>query len=454
MNIPELIQQQHTFFLSNATKGIDFRIEQLKLLHTIIKENEDLLKEAIFADFKKSDFDTYTNELGLLYADISEAIQSLRKWTKKKKVRTNLLNLPARSYIQPEPLGVALIIGAWNYPYQLSLAPAIAAMAAGCTIILKPSELPLNTSHAMASIIGKAFDKQFFAVVEGGVDETTELLKHRFDKIFFTGSTSVAKIVYQAAAKYLTPVTLELGGKSPAIVTESCNLAMSVKRLVWGKFLNAGQTCIAPDYVLVHQSIEKQFIAAVKQEIDKAQFSLENGNYVQIINKENTQRLIDLIATSKLCHGGGYDLDNRYIEPTVLCGVTAEDACMTEEIFGPILPICTYDQLDSAVAFIKEYPKPLSCYVFTEQKRVKEQLLREVSFGGGAINDTIMHITNSRLPFGGVGDSGMGNYHGEAGFKAFSHYKSILDKSTWFEASIKYYPRKNWKMKLIRWIFG
>ncbi|NKI26328.1 aldehyde dehydrogenase [Arenibacter sp. 6A1] len=450
----ELVDLQKTFFNTNASKDIRFRIAQLKKLQSLLKANEEVLHRAIYADFKKSAFENYTAELSLLYHDIQQAIKKVKKWSAVKRVKTNLANFPAKSYIIPEPLGVTLIIGAWNYPYQLSLAPAIAAIAAGNTVILKPSELPIHTSNAMAKLINENFDPSFFKVVEGGVPETSALLKQAFDKIFFTGSVQVGKIVYQAAAKNLIPVTLELGGKSPAIITENCDLKVSVKRLIWAKFLNAGQTCIAPDYVVVHASKKAEFLALAKKEIEASNFLIEADNYVQIINQKNLERLLALIDTDKLFYGGKHDIENRLLSPTIMTDVTFEDKVMQDEIFGPILPVLEYDNLEDILQQIKLRPKPLSCYVFTNDNKTKQKVLNEISFGGGAINDALMHITNSNMGFGGVGESGIGSYHGEYGFKAFSHYKGVLDKPTWLEPSIKYYPHTNFKLKLIKLLFG
>lgn len=415
-------------------------------------QHEQKLHDAIYADFKKSPFENYASELSLVYHDIDDAIKNLRRWARKRSVNTNLVNFPAKSYIIPEPLGTCLVIGAWNYPYQLSLAPAVAALAAGNTVILKPSELPKNTSSTMASLINENFDPGLIKVVEGGIPETTELLNQKFDKIFFTGSVPVGKIVYQAAAKNLTPVTLELGGKSPAIVDKNCNLKTTVKRLVWAKFLNAGQTCIAPDYVLVHQDIQEKFIAAVKAAIEKQQYSVDNHNYVQIINEKNFKRLVSMIDESKVAHGGTYNLAERHIEPTVMQNISVNDTVMEDEIFGPILPILSYANEDEAIAIIKSYAKPLACYVFTNNDTLQKKVLDKVSFGGGGINDAVMHITNSELPFGGVGNSGIGSYHGETGFRTFSHFKSVLDKPGWLEPNLKYYPLTNAKLKLIKFI--
>ena len=447
----EIITAQRNFFNTHATKNLHFRRKQLKILQQALQKNESLLHEAIYNDFKKSEFDNYTTELSLLYKDIKEARSNIFKWARTKPVSTGILNFPASSYIIPEPLGVCLVIGAWNYPYQLSFAPVIAAIAAGNTIILKPSELPSNTAAAMAKIVKENFDPAYFTVVEGGVEETQELLKQKFDKIFFTGSTKVGKIVYTAAAENLTPVTLELGGKSPAIVTENCNLKVSVRRLVWGKFLNAGQTCIAPDYVLVHKSIEQKFLERAKEEIISQHFAFENDNYLQIINNDNFERLTKMLNPEKIYYGGQTHKETRYIQPTIMQNVTMDDAVMQEEIFGPILPVLTYETIEEAIAKVNSLPKPLSCYLFTKSSSIKKKVLKEISFGGGAINETVMHISNSNLPFGGVGQSGIGNYHGEAGFKAFTHYKSVMDKPTWLDPSIRYYPHTPFRLKLMRW---
>lgn len=445
-----LVIQQRQYFNTHETKEIRFRLAQLNKLEAVLKSNEKLLFEAIYKDFKKSEFDTYVSELALLYHDIKDARKNLRKWAKVKRVRTNMLNFPAKSYIIPEPLGVCLVIGAWNYPYQLTLAPVIAAMAAGNTVIIKPSELSSSTSAVMVKLINENFDSKYLKVVEGGIPETTELLEQKFDKIFFTGSPQVGKIVYQAAAKNLTPVTLELGGKSPAFVTEDCNLKMTVKRLVWAKFLNAGQTCIAPDYVLVHKNMEQEFLEQLKLEIEKEQFSIENKNYTQIINDRNLNRLSQLIDPEKICCGGEINALDRIIQPTVLEKVSFNDKIMEEEIFGPLLPVISYTDLEVAIRQVNSFPKPLACYIFTNNKVQKKKILKEISFGGGAVNDSVMHIANSNLPFGGVGNSGIGNYHGEAGFKSFSHYKSILEKSNMMELSLKYYPHTKGKLAWIK----
>lgn len=449
-----VFQNQKNFFNSNKTKSIDFRKQQLKKLKKLLKENEDVLFEAIYRDFKKAKFETYTTELSLLYSEIETALSQLNSWSKKKRVRTNFANFPAKSYIIPEPLGVVLVIGAWNYPYQLAIAPAIAALTAGNTVILKPSEIAFHSSAIMAKIINESFDAAVFYVQEGGVPETTTLLELPFDKIFFTGSTAVGKIVYQAAAKNLTPVTLELGGKSPTFVCKDADLEMTAKRMVWAKFLNAGQTCIAPDYVLVEETIKTSFLKAIVRELKKTNYCIVNENYVQIINDRNFERLKKLIDPNKIYYGGKTDKTERLIYPTILDNCTFDDLVMQEEIFGPILPIISFTNLDEALAKVKEREKPLSCYVFTSSYAIQHKIENELSFGGGAINDAIMHISNNKMPFGGVGASGMGNYHGKFGFDTFSHFKSILNKPTWLEFNFKYSPYTEWKQKIIKMLLG
>ena len=352
MNMEKLLLQQREFFNTDQTKNVDFRLSQLKKFKDILKENEELLYEAIYKDFKKSEFETYTTELSLLYHEINSFIKNIKKWSSRQKVATGMANFPAKSYIIPEPLGVTLVIGAWNYPYQLSLLPAITSIAAGNTVILKPSELPANTSKVMAKLINENFPENYFHVVEGGVHETKLLLEHRFDKIFFTGSIPVGKIIYQAAAKHLTPVTLELGGKSPTFVLADADLKMTAKRIVWSKFLNAGQTCISPDYVLVDKSIEKALLDALKVEIEacfdnKSRF---DENYLQIINTKNFDRLSKLVKSGQVYFGGILNRDERFISPTILHHVTFTDEVMKEEIFGPILPVISFANLEKSIA--------------------------------------------------------------------------------------------------------
>lgn len=456
MEIKALIQKQRDFFQSNATKDIAFRIEQLKKFRTVLQEHEALFYQAIASDFGKSQFDTYTSELSLIYHEIGYTIKHIKKWSKRKRVASGLVNFPAKSYIIPEPLGLTLVIGAWNYPYQLSLIPAISAIAAGNTVIIKPSELPAKTAAAMAQMINQNFPADYLHVVEGDVETTTELLKQKFDKIFFTGSTAVGKIVYQAAAQHLTPVTLELGGKSPTFILADCDIKMTAKRVAWSKFLNAGQTCVAPDYLLVEESIKDTFLVTLKAEIAASypQEGTLTDNYVSIINQHHFERLQKLLVPDKTYFGGRTNPEQRIIYPTLLKDISFEDAIMEEEIFGPILPVLSFNNLDEVIRKVKEKPKPLSCYIYSKNRNIIEKILKEVSFGGGGVNESVMHLSNNQLPFGGVGSSGMGSYHGKFGFETFSHYKSILDKPLWFEANIKYAPYSTLKLKLIKWLMG
>jgi aldehyde dehydrogenase (NAD+) len=450
----QLVKLQRQYFNSNATKSIAFRIAQLKKLKGLIDSNESLLMKAIHKDYGKQEFETFISELNIVHDEIEAAIKNLNKWSQLKPMATNILNSPGKSYIIPEPLGVSLVIGPWNYPYQLTLGPVVAAIAAGCTIILKPSELTVHSSGLLAKLVTENFDQKYFAVVEGGIPETTALLEQKFDMIFFTGSVPVGKIVYQAAAKQLTPVVLELGGKSPAIFMPDSKLDVVIKRLVFAKFFNSGQTCIAPDYVLVHKSIEQEFLLKIAGEIKEADYKIENGNYVNIISTKNTSRIAGLIDPKKIYLGGAYDIEKRFIEPTIMNNVSWDDKVMQEEIFGPVLPILIFEELDDIITKIKERSKPLSLYLFTQDESVKKKVLSEISFGGGCVNEAVMHVTNVNLPFGGVGNSGIGNYHGEAGFKVFSHYKSILDKDVKPDLNLKYSPHTDKKLKTLKSLLG
>jgi len=454
MDIPKIVNQQKRFFNSNSTKEVTFRIDTLKKLKLILKENEEKLYTAIYTDFKKSKFETYLTELSLIYNEMNDAIRNLKKWSKKKRVNTNLANFPAKSYIIPEPLGTVLVISAWNYPYQIALIPAISAIAAGNTVVIKPSEIPNNTSKILAELINTNFDESHLSVIEGGVETTTELLQQKWDKIFFTGSTPVGKIIYKAAAENLTPVTLELGGKSPTFVLADCNIKITAKRIVWAKFLNAGQTCIAPDYLLVEEKIKDQLLLALKKEIENA-YPNNNEvqeNYVQIVNEKNFNRLEQLIPTDKIYYGGETNVKNRFIQPTLLHNINFEDSIMQEEIFGPILPVISFENLEDVIEKIKEREKPLSLYIYSKDKKIIKKIIREISFGGGAINESLVHLSNPNLPFGGVGASGIGSYHSKAGFDTFTHYKSILHKSFLFEPSVKYLPFTKLKKKILKFL--
>ncbi|ASK29520.1 aldehyde dehydrogenase [Chryseobacterium sp. T16E-39] len=453
MDIQEIVSNQKAFFKTQKTKNIKFRKMYLEKLKELITKNEELLYKAIEQDFGKSRFDTFTTEISFVLKDIEYYIKNLKSLSKPKKVSTNLANQIGRSLIYPEPLGCVLVIGAWNYPYQLSLSPLIAALAAGNCSILKPSEIAENTMRAMSQIINENFPPEYIYVYEGGIEETTDLLKLKFDKIFFTGSTKVGKIIYKAAAENLTPVTLELGGKSPVIVTKEANLEVSAKRIIWGKFLNAGQTCVAPDYLLVEESVQEQFLEMLRKYIKEFKYEPDSQQYTRIINKKNFQRLVQLINKDNIYFGGNYNEDKLYIEPTILTNVNWQDDVMQEEIFGPILPVISFSSFNQTMNVISELEKPLAAYLFSNNSEEKEIFKQKISFGGGCINDVIMHLSNDNLPFGGVGNSGMGNYHGRYGFETFSHLKSVLEKVTWGEPDIKYPPysekKLNWIKKLL-----
>ncbi len=450
------IELQRAFFNTNITKNIDFRLENLKKLKSVLKANESLMDKAIYSDFKKSSFENYATELSLIYHEIDNYISNIRRWSKRIRVKTDMANIPSKSYIVPEPLGVALVIGAWNYPYQLSLLPMVAAIAAGNTAIVKPSELSLNSSHAMANIINDNFESKYLKVIEGGVEETTALLKEKFDKIFYTGSTNVGSIVMKAAAEHICPVVLELGGKSPCFVFNDANIKIAAQRIVWAKFINGGQTCVAPDFLLLEKGVKDKLLIEIGKQINKiyGDNPIDSEAFVRIINSRHFNRLCELLDKDKIVYGGNTIADELYIEPTIMANVGFDDAVMQEEIFGPILPLIEFDNPDWAIQKIKERPKPLALYIFGRNRKIINKILNEISFGGGAVNDAVMHLTNSALPFGGVGESGMGSYHGKHGFDTFTHYKSILDKSSLFEPPIKYAPYSKLKLKLLKMLLG
>ena len=456
MPIKTVIEQQRQFAILGKAKEIPFRIQQLQKLKKILKDNEADLCKALYADMKKSTFDVYLSELGMLYHELNYTIKHLEKWSQPKRVKTGLLNFPAKSFIYPEPYGTTFIIGVWNYPYQLTFMPLIAAMAAGNTSIIKPSELTVHASAIITKLINQHFAPEYLFAIEGDASVSQEILSYRFDKIFFTGGETVGKIVAKAAAEYLTPVCLELGGKSPCLVFSDSNLKVAAQRIIWGKFLNAGQTCIAPDYLLVEKVIYEPFLAELKSQLHKMLGSNPHSSedYSRIVNQKHLQRLQKLIDPQKIVVGGDVIESENYFAPTILRDVTFQDEVMKDEIFGPILPVIPFTDLDWAIREIKARPSPLALYIFGKNKAVQSKILKEISFGGGCINDVLMHITNNSLPFGGVGNSGMGNYHGEAGFKAFSHYKSILQKSLRAEPPLKYPPYNKLKLKIARILLG
>ena len=423
-----LFQAQKEFFHSGKTRNIQFRIGTLKKLKDVIQEHEKEILAAVYADLHKEETDAYSTEIYGVYNEIKVAISNVRDWAAREKVTTPIFMLPAKSYIYKEPYGVTLIIAPWNYPFQLLMMPLVGAIAAGNTVILKPSEISSHTAAVLEKIINAAFPREYICVVSGAAPETQALLHLPVDYIFFTGSVPVGKVVMAAAAKNLTPLTLELGGKSPAIVHESAKLEAAASRISWGKFINAGQTCIAPDYVLVHESIKDAFIDELIKVILKfyGKDAATHPRYCRIINDRHFQRLTALIDVNKIVYGGKTDAADRYIEPTLLYPADWNDPVMQDEIFGPILPVIPYSDLDEVINRINDRPKPLALYMFLNDKAVRRKIIRETSFGGGTVNNTIMHIVSHYLPFGGVGPSGLGRYHGKYSFDTFSHTKSIL----------------------------
>ncbi|HHD0079123.1 TPA: aldehyde dehydrogenase [Staphylococcus aureus] len=457
MNIIEQkFYDSKAFFNTQQTKDISFRKEQLKKLSKAIKSYESDILEALYTDLGKNKVEAYATEIGITLKSIKNARKELKNWTKTKNVDTPLYLFPTKSYIKKEPYGTVLIIAPFNYPFQLVFEPLIGAIAAGNTAIIKPSELTPNVARVIKRLINETFDANYIEVIEGGIEETQTLIHLPFDYVFFTGSENVGKIVYQAASENLVPVTLEMGGKSPVIVDETANIKVASERICFGKFTNAGQTCVAPDYILVHESVKDDLITALSKTLREfyGQNIQQSPDYGRIVNLKHYHRLTSLLnsAQMNIVFGGHSDEDERYIEPTLLDHVTNDSAIMQEEIFGPILPILTYQSLDEAIAFIHQRPKPLSLYLFSEDENATQRIINELSFGGGAINDTLMHLANPKLPFGGVGASGMGRYHGKYSFDTFTHEKSYIFKSTRLESGVHLPPYKG-KFKYIKAFF-
>jgi aldehyde dehydrogenase (NAD+) len=431
-------------------KNIQYRKDTLQKLLLSIQVNEEKIIQALYKDFKKPAFEAVLTETNYVISDLKNTIKNIKYWSKPKKVLPSLLNFPSKDYIYSEPYGKVLIIAPWNYPFQLSMSPLIAAVAAGNSIVLKPSELTPNTSSLLAEIISNVFDKNHVTVVEGGIDVSQKLLSRRWDYIFFTGSVAVGKIIAKAAAENITPITIELGGKNPCIIDETANLKLAAKRIVWGKFINAGQTCIAPDYLLVHDSVKLEFIVHLKQEIINAYGENPelSPDFTRIINTKNWERLINLIAPEKVIFGGQSNKENCYLAPTLIDEPGLDSEIMKEEIFGPLFPIISYENTTDLKNIITNYEKPLSLYVFTTNNYFAEEMIQKFSFGGGCINDTVIHFSNKRLPFGGVGHSGIGAYHGRLGFDTFSHKKAIVKKANWLDLPFRYAPYKDKLMKI------
>jgi aldehyde dehydrogenase (NAD+) len=419
-----------------------------------MEEFEEEIFDALCKDFKKSKFESFGTEIALVKEEIKFFLKHLPKLMRPEKVRSSLPSLPAKSYLYREPFGLSLIIGPWNYPVQLTLLPLTGAIASGNCVVLKPSELTPYTTALIREIIEKYFDEEYIAVIEGGPEISTELLKIKFDHIFFTGSVKVGQIVYEAAAKNLTPCILELGGKSPCIVDGDANIDLAAKRIVWGKFLNGGQTCVAPDYLLVHHQVKSQLIDKIKSYVNSfyGENPRESPDFPRIINQRNFQRLHRLLENGRVLMGGQTDSEDNYIAPTLIGDISWEDDIMQDEIFGPILPLMSFEDLNEALEEIKDRPKPLALYYFSKNRKKQERILREISFGGGCINDTLLQFGSTSIPVGGVGSSGIGSYHGKSSFLAFSNTKGIVKKSTGIDIPFRYAPYEG-KMKMLKWIF-
>ena len=452
MKISDLVNKQRDYYNLGQTRKYENRIKALKQLYNGIVDNENNIKEALLKDLNKASGEAYLSEIGVTLKEIRYLLRHLKKFMKNKKVRTEITNFPAKSFISPFPYGVTLIMSPWNYPIYLTLAPLAGAIAAGNTVVIKPSNYSPATSDAIEKLISEIYPQEYVAVVKGGREENQDLLNQRFDYIFFTGSTSVGKIVMEKASKNLTPVSLELGGKSPTIVTEDAKIDLAAKRIIFGKLINSGQTCVAPDYILVDRKKEKELIEKLIFYIKDflGDEPLSNPDFGKIINEKHYQRLVDLVKDQDVEFGGYGDLDTLRICPTILKNVDPNSPVMQEEIFGPILPVISYDNIDEAINFVNMRPHPLAFYLFATSKDVIDKFLNSCQFGGGCINDTIMQVASDYLPFGGVGDSGMGNYHGKASFETFTHYRSIIKKSNLIDLPIRYLPISKKKEALIK----
>ena len=450
--INSLVTRQRKFFQTGATLPVSVRITALRGLYTAIVKYENEIHDALKKDLGKSGFESYMCETGLVLEEISYMLKHIRRFAGEKRVRTPLSQFHSRSFKKPSPYGVTLIMSPWNYPFMLTLSPLVDTLAAGNTAVVKPSAYSPNTSEILRKILSQCFDPQYVAVVTGGRAENTCLLREHFDYIFFTGSQTVGKEVMRNAAEYLTPVTLELGGKSPCIVDQTADIRLAARRIVFGKYLNCGQTCVAPDYIYCHRSVKDSLVKEIQRQIQLqyGEEPLHNPDYGKIINKKHFDRILGLIEEKKIVHGGNSDRDTLRIEPTVLDNVTFADPVMQEEIFGPLMPVLVFDNLDEAITRINAMPHPLALYFFTSDKAAAKDVTSRCGFGGGCINDTIIHLATTEMGFGGFGESGMGAYHGKTGFDTFSHYKSIVDKKTWIDLPMRYQPYRKMHEKMVR----
>lgn len=450
MEFHSLIEKQRAFFNGGNTKKYEFRLNMLRKLQKALKDNEGLLYEAMKQDMNKCPTEVYMTEIGMVLEELRYHIRHLSGWMKEKRVPTPIAQFPSKSFISPQPYGVALIMSPWNYPIQLCLEPLIGAISAGCTAIVKPSNYTKATSHAIAKILSELYPIEYIAVVEGGREQNAALLLEKYDYIFFTGSPTVGHLIMESAARNLTPMTLELGGKSPVIVDESANLKIAARRIAFGKVLNAGQTCVEPDYLFIHKDRKEEFVKAFALAIKEFFPDGDMSDMNMIINQRHFERITGLLNSGKIVLGGKTDAGRRFIEPTLLDEVSLNSPIMQEEIFGPVLPLIPYTDIQECIDYIVKNPKPLALYLFTNDKTIEKQVLNQCSFGGGCINDTIIHLATSRMGFGGVGDSGMGSYHGKKSFDTFTHYRSIVKKATWLDLPIRYRPYSKRKDKLLR----
>lgn len=450
--IKDLVTRQRSYFQSGATLPVSARLAALRRLYDAISSHEKEIRRALQKDLGKSGFESYMCETGMVLEEISYMLKHTPKFAREQRVHTPLSQFCSRSYKMPSPYGVTLIMSPWNYPFMLTLSPLADALAAGNTAVVKPSAYSPYTSEVLLSILTECFDPKYVAVVTGGRAENTCLLREHFDYIFFTGSQAVGKEVMRSAAEHLTPVTLELGGKSPCIVDQTADIRLAARRIVFGKYLNCGQTCVAPDYVYCHRSVKDQLIKEVQKQIRRqyGKQPLHSSDYGKIINEKHFDRILGLIDEKKVVHGGGSDRSTLRIEPTVMDNVTFSDAVMQEEIFGPVMPILVFDSLDEVIRRINSMPHPLALYIFTSDKKAARKVTARCGFGGGCINDTIIHLATSEMGFGGFGESGMGAYHGKTGFDTFTHYKSIVDKKTWIDLPMRYQPYRKEDEKLVR----
>ncbi len=451
-DINNLVTKQRKFFQTGKTLSLNFRIQALQTLHASIQLHEDDLYQALYKDLGKSPSESYMCEIGLVYSELHYMLKHIKIFSKEKKVRTPISQAISKSYIKPTPKGNVLIMSPWNYPFLLTMDPLIDAIAAGNTVILKPSAYAPYTAKVIECIIKETFPQEYVGIVMGGRKENQSLLSQKFNHIFFTGSQAVGKEVLKKAAENLTPVTLELGGKSPCIVDKTANIKLAAKRIVFGKFLNCGQTCVAPDYIYCDQSIINEFIEALIKEIQK-QFSsqpLQNKLYGKIINEKHYNRLCNLLNENPILYGGKTETSTLKIEPTILYPCTWDHTIMKEEIFGPLLPILTYSSIDEVIPSINNHPTPLALYIFSNNKKIIDTITSACPYGGGCINDTVIHLATPYMGFGGFQESGMGSYHGKTGFDTFTHYKSIIDKKTWFDLPMRYQPYSKFRDTFIK----